>query len=66
MIKYQLRCEARHEFEGWFRNSGDFDAQAAGGLLSCPLCGTGAVEKAIMAPSIATGGASRSRRETSP
>jgi hypothetical protein len=62
MIKYQLRCETRHEFEAWFRNSADFDTQAAGGLLECPHCGSAAVEKAIMAPSISTSAGSRGER----
>jgi hypothetical protein len=55
MIKYQLRCDADHEFEGWFRNSSDYDAQAAEGMLSCPSCGSARVGKAIMAPAIASG-----------
>lgn len=61
MIKYQLRCDAGHEFEGWFRNSADFDAQAADDLLECPACGIKSVEKAIMAPSIATRSGGRGR-----
>jgi hypothetical protein len=62
MIKYQLRCEARHEFEGWFRNSADFDAQAAKSLLECPYCGSSGVEKAIMSPSISTSAGARGER----
>ena len=61
MIKYQLRCEADHEFEGWFRNSGDFDAQAAQGRMACPVCGSAKVGKAIMSPAIATGESRRGR-----
>jgi hypothetical protein len=53
MIKYQLRCDADHEFEGWFRSSGDFDDQAADDLLECPVCGSNAIAKAIMAPAVA-------------
>jgi hypothetical protein len=45
MIKYRLHCDAGH----------DFDAQATDGLLECPSCASRKVEKAIMAPSIATG-----------
>lgn len=62
MIKYQLRCEANHEFEGWFRNSADYEAQATEDLLECPVCASRKVEKAIMAPSIASGASRRSRR----
>lgn len=54
MIKYRLVCNEGHEFEGWFQNSAAYDAQAARGQVSCPHCGTASVEKAIMAPSVAT------------
>ena len=53
MIRYALTCEAAHEFEGWFARSGDFDAQAAQGLVACPACGSRAVRKQIMAPAVA-------------
>lgn len=53
MIKYQLRCAADHEFEGWFRDSADFDAQAGEGFIECPACGSADVRKAVMAPAIA-------------
>lgn len=52
MIKYSLRCRDGHNFEGWFGSSADYDDQSASGLLTCPDCGTGAVEKAIMAPAV--------------
>jgi hypothetical protein len=50
VIKYALICEQRHEFESWFASSGAYDKQAKRGLVSCPHCGSGKVEKAIMAP----------------
>lgn len=53
MIRYALACDARHEFESWFPSSQSFDEQAARGLVSCPACGSGRVEKRIMAPSVA-------------
>jgi hypothetical protein len=59
MIKYQLKCGAGCSFEGWFRSSGDFDAQAADGGLECPSCGSVEIERAIMAPAVVTGGAPR-------
>lgn len=52
MIKYALLCAEEHEFEGWFRDSQDFDVQANDGLIECPLCGSDDVRKAIMAPAI--------------
>ncbi|MHA7872263.1 MAG: DUF1178 family protein [Hyphococcus sp.] len=53
MIKYQLLCDADHDFEGWFRDSADYDDQAGKGLVSCPACGSAEVRKAVMAPAIA-------------
>ena len=53
MIRYALICEHEHPFEGWFGKSDDYEDQHARGLLTCPTCGTAAVRKQIMAPSVA-------------
>jgi hypothetical protein len=53
VIVYNLRCKNSHEFEGWFKDSAAFDAQAASGKLLCPVCNSVKVEKAIMAPAVA-------------
>jgi len=53
MIKYALVCEHEHAFEGWFGASADYDDQHARGLLQCPVCGSAAVRKQIMAPAVA-------------
>ena len=53
MIRYALICEESHEFEGWFGRSADFEAQAAQGLVDCPVCGSTVVRKQIMAPAVA-------------
>jgi hypothetical protein len=66
MIKYRLICNDGHEFEGWFRSSAAFDDQAEAGHVSCPGCGSTAISKAIMAPSIATAGGAARRSETGP
>jgi hypothetical protein len=50
MIRYALICNKGHDFESWFKNSVSFDKQAARGLVTCPVCGSAKVEKAIMAP----------------
>jgi hypothetical protein len=55
MIRYRLKCEKRHEFEGWFASSSAFDKQARRGQVTCPRCGTHKVEKALMTPGIAKG-----------
>jgi hypothetical protein len=53
MIRYALICDRDHAFEGWFGNSGDYDDQQGRGLLDCPMCGSKAVRKQIMAPAVA-------------
>ncbi len=53
MIRFDLRCRRDHHFEAWFRDNAAYDAQAEAGDLSCPVCGSDKVEKAIMAPRIA-------------
>jgi hypothetical protein len=55
VIRYALCCEAGHSFESWFNNSTAFERQAARGLVTCPLCGSVKVEKAIMAPALGGG-----------
>jgi hypothetical protein len=55
MIHLALRCEHDHAFDGWFRNSEDFEKQKKRGFVSCPSCGSSSVEKALMAPSVSTG-----------
>ena len=52
MIKYDLKCDLSHPFEGWFSSSLDYEKQAMNGLLTCPICGNDRVERAIVAPSI--------------
>jgi len=55
VIRYALVCGTGHAFDGWFRNSADFDAEVAAGRLACPLCGSAEVGKALMAPAVAKG-----------
>lgn len=54
MIRYALICDSAHEFEAWFRNSGDFDVQSERGLVECPHCGSPDVRKGVMAPAVST------------
>ena len=53
MIVYNLRCKSGHEFEGWFKDSAAFEAQAKADKLVCPTCNSRRIEKAIMAPAVA-------------
>ena len=52
MIRYTLRCERDHSFESWFQNSSAYDSQVRRKLVTCPVCNSTKVEKAIMAPRI--------------
>ncbi len=56
MIKYQLHCDGGHRFETWFSNSAAYDDQRAKGHVTCPDCGSGEVEKALMTPQVAPRG----------
>jgi hypothetical protein len=53
MIRYALRCELDHGFEAWFGDSAAYDDQVARDLVECPVCGSRAVSKQIMAPAVA-------------
>lgn len=55
MISFSIVCENDHDFEAWFRNGDDFDAQRRRKLIACPACGSTKVEKALMAPAVSTG-----------
>jgi hypothetical protein len=55
MIRYNLVCDKNHEFESWFADSAAYDKQAKRKLVSCPVCGSAKVEKAIMAPRLSSG-----------
>ncbi|MEJ1160382.1 DUF1178 family protein [Prosthecomicrobium sp. N25] len=55
MIHYSLSCEQEHAFEGWFRSSADFEAQAARRLVVCPTCGSTQVGRGLMAPNVQSG-----------
>ena len=54
MIRYSLVCDQGHGFESWFADSAAYDKQARRKLVTCPLCGSAKVEKAIMAPRLAS------------
>jgi hypothetical protein len=53
VIVFDLVCrEGGETFEAWFRSSADYEEQLAGGLVQCPVCQSGNVEKAPMAPRV--------------
>ena len=52
MIKYNLKCKNKHEFESWFSDSKEFEKLRQKKIIECTLCGTKNVQKSIMSPSI--------------
>jgi hypothetical protein len=58
-----LQCGHQHGFEGWFASEDDFASQLQRGLVSCPLCGDGRIEKKLSAPRL---NLRTARHETAP
>ncbi len=54
MIRYRLTCDQGHAFESWFASAAAFDVLLKGGHLACTQCGSAQVDKALMAPSVAS------------
>lgn len=59
MIVFDLKCDSAHVFEAWFASSAAFEDQKARNLLCCPICGSEAVDKSVMAPNVAAKGNQR-------
>jgi hypothetical protein len=55
MIVYDIKCFHEHVFEAWFKDSETFDEQVEAGGVSCPVCGSTDVQKALMAPRLGKG-----------
>ena len=54
MIVFDLICANEHVFEAWFKDSATFERQRRKKEVACPMCGDTKVQKALMAPNIAT------------
>ncbi len=52
MIRYALKCGQNHEFESWFATAEAFDKLRSSGMISCPVCDSDQIEKAMMAPGV--------------
>jgi hypothetical protein len=52
VIVFDLKCGGGHVFEAWFGSSAAYAEQQAAGLVACPICGSGEVAKAVMAPNV--------------
>ena len=57
MIVFDLVCAAGHRFEGWCGSAEDFASQSERGLLSCPNCGAGKVDRVPSATRFNSGAA---------
>ena len=52
MIQYTLKCADGHRFDSWFQSASAYDKLHAAGHVSCAVCGSSDVEKALMAPRV--------------
>jgi len=63
VIRYALACQDGHRFESWFADWQAFDKLRAADAVLCPVCGSAAVEKALMTPQVATARKKDAKRE---
>ena len=56
MIKYNLKCKNKHEFESWFLDSKEFEKLKSKKMIECLQCGTKTIEKSIMSPNVLNNG----------
>ena len=52
MIKYNLKCGNKHEFESWFSDSKEFEKLNKKKLLECIFCNSKNIQKSIMSPGV--------------
>jgi hypothetical protein len=55
MIKYTLKCDNDHRFDSWFQSGAAFDKLAKAGMVTCAVCGSAKVDKALMSPGVSLG-----------
>jgi hypothetical protein len=59
VINYSLVCANDHRFEAWFKSAAAYDEQHKRGIVTCPVCGSEGVGKALMAPSVSRAGSEK-------
>ena len=52
MIQYALKCDNEHSFDSWFQSAEAFEKLSKASMLTCAICGSQQVNKAIMAPRV--------------
>ncbi len=65
MIKYNLKCKNRHEFESWFLDSKEFEKLKSKKMIECIFCGTKKIEKSIMSPNVLSNEQKENRMKSS-
>ena len=65
MIKYNLKCKNRHEFESWFLDSKEFEKLRSKKMIECILCGTKEIGKSIMSPNVLSNEEKENRTKSS-
>ena len=65
MIKYNLKCENKHEFESWFSESEEFDRLKNKNLIECIFCSSKKVDKSIMAPNVTSSKINNNQKQIS-
>lgn len=63
MIQFSLKCANDHRFDSWFQSTDAYAKLKTAGMISCAVCGSDHVEKAIMAPRVRP---ARSAAQSSP
>ena len=66
MIKFHLLCANDHRFEGWFSNNAAYDEQTSERKILCPFCSSREIEKAPMAPAIASSASRHKESDANP
>jgi hypothetical protein len=59
VIQYSLSCDKEHRFDAWFKSAAAFDDQHLRGAVTCPVCMSGNVHKAVMAPAVSRAGSDK-------
>lgn len=54
MIQFTLKCTNDHRFDSWFQSGSAFEKLHKAGMVSCAVCGSTDVSKAMMSPRVST------------
>lgn len=52
MIKFTLKCDQDHQFDSWFQSAEAYEKLSHANMVTCAVCGSTKVTKAIMAPRV--------------